>query len=289
MPDRMENKALVMGAVAYDPKVVTIWEGFRRWFREHELDFDFVLYSNYERQIEDLMTGSIEAAWNSPLAWVRARRVGEFQGLGVRPLVMRDTDQDLVSVIVVRKDSPIRALADLRGRLIGAGAVDSPQATLLPLDLLVRAGLGLGIDVTVRNFDVGVGLHGDHVGGERSAALALMAGEVDAACMLDANQLAFASEGLLPAGGTLIVASTERFDHCNMTVRANARAEVLRFGELLCSMDYGDPGVRPLLDLEGLTRWLPGRTTGYLPLEHAVDSASFYDGSGRITATGYRP
>jgi hypothetical protein len=27
---------LLLGAVAYDPKVVTIWEGFRVWFAERD-------------------------------------------------------------------------------------------------------------------------------------------------------------------------------------------------------------------------------------------------------------
>ena len=53
---------LLMGAVAYDPKVVTIWDGFRRWFTSRDLDFDYVLYSNYERQVEDLLAGRIHAA-----------------------------------------------------------------------------------------------------------------------------------------------------------------------------------------------------------------------------------
>ena len=52
---------LVLGAVAYDPKVVTIWDGFRAWFRgPGGLDFDYVLYSNYERQVEDLVAGRVE-------------------------------------------------------------------------------------------------------------------------------------------------------------------------------------------------------------------------------------
>ncbi|MGH9010725.1 MAG: hypothetical protein ACRDYF_12885, partial [Acidimicrobiia bacterium] len=29
-------ETLLMGAVAYDPKVVTIWDGFRRWFAERD-------------------------------------------------------------------------------------------------------------------------------------------------------------------------------------------------------------------------------------------------------------
>ena len=72
------SETLLMGAVAYDPKVVTIWEGFRRWLRASGLDFDFVLYSHYERQVDDLVAGRIHVAWNSPLACVarRAPRTG---------------------------------------------------------------------------------------------------------------------------------------------------------------------------------------------------------------------
>mgnify|MGYP003381555109 CR=1 FL=1 len=32
--------------------------------------FDYVLYSNYERQVEAQFEGAIHLAWNSPLAWV---------------------------------------------------------------------------------------------------------------------------------------------------------------------------------------------------------------------------
>ena len=280
---------LLMGAVAYDPKVVTIWDGFRRWFAEQELDFDYVLYSNYERQVEDLVAGRITAAWNSPLAWVRSVRLARAAGIEARALTMRDTDCDLTSVIVVAAETPITSVADLRGRTVAVGAVDSPQATLIPLLLATDAGLTPGTDVTVRRFDIGVGLHGDHVGGERDAARALAAGEVDAACMIDANHLQFTNEGTLPSG-TRILAQTAPYDHCNMTVTSAGPADRLaRFDALLRSMQYSDPDVRPLLDLEGLRQWVPGRTIGYAQLERGVDVAGFYDDAGRVTAVEYRP
>lgn len=272
------SPTLRMGAVAYDPKVVTIWDGFRRWFTGQGLDFDYVLYSHYERQVEDLVAGRVDAAWNSPLAWVRTRRMAP----AARAVAMRDTDRDLTSVLVVRATSPVRQPADLAGAAVGTGAFDSPQGTLLPLGLLE------GVDVAVRRFEVGVGLHGDHVGGERDAARALAAGEVDAACMLDANHLLFAREGTLPAGGTRVVAQTPPFDHCNMSVAAG-HPLLDRFVALLLAMDYADPAARPLMDLEGLTRWLPGRETGYAALEAAVDRVGFYDAEGSVTADGYRP
>ena len=281
--------SFVMGAVAYDAKVVTIWDGFREWFREHDLDFDYVLYSNYERQVDDLIAGRIAAAWNSPLAWVRARRRAAAEGRDVRALVMRDTDQDLTSVVVVRADSDIAAPVDLKGRTVATGAVDSPQATLLPLAHLRSLGLDTE-DVEVCRFDIGVGLHGDHVGGERDAARALALGEVDAACMIDGNHLLFTREGTLPAGATRVLSQTARYDHCNMTVTDAAPADVVEhFTGLLLSMSYADPAVRPLLELEGLTEWRPGRTSGYEALEAAVDGCRFYDESGGVIAADYRP
>jgi phosphonate transport system substrate-binding protein len=287
----MSVGTLLMGAVAYDPKVVTIWDGFRRWFAERDFDFDYILYSNYERQVEDLIAGRIHAAWNSPLAWVRARRLGEAQGVGVSALTMRDTDQGLTSVVVVRTDSGITEPDGLHGQLVGTGAIDSPQAMLLPLHHLQRLGLTPGTDFLVRRFDVGIGLHGDHIGGEREAAAALAAGDLDAACMIDGNHLLFAKEGTLPPGSTRVLTQTGPYDHCNMTVTdAGPQVALERFSELLRAMDYSDPEVRPLLDLEGLKQWKAGRTTGYAALEAAVDYLGFYDGKGAITAgPDYRP
>ena len=44
------------------------------------LHFDYVLYSNYERQVEELIAGRHRLAWNSPLAWVRASRLARAAG-----------------------------------------------------------------------------------------------------------------------------------------------------------------------------------------------------------------
>ncbi len=278
----MAGDVLVLGAVAYDAKVVTIWEGFKDWFAAKGLVFDYVLYSNYERQVEALIAGHVDVAWNSPLAWVRAARLGD-----VRAIAMRDTDCDLTSVVVVRADSDIRMIGDLQGRTIAVGAVDSPQATLIPLSHLRSLDVD---DVKVLFHDVAVGKHGDHVGGERDAARALIAGAADAACMIDGNHLLFGVEGTLPVGSTRIVGQTAPYDHCNFTATASAPAELVeRFRSLLLEMSYGDPAVRPLLDLEGLKAWRDGRVSGYAQLERAVEEVGFYDGAGNVTADGYRP
>lgn len=258
-------KELVLGAVAYDAKVVPIWEGFRTYFQSQHLPFDFVLYSNYERQVEAHLRGEIDVAWNSPLAWIETVRAAG--GRRVEAIAMRDTDCDLTSVVLVRADGPVREVGDLRGKRIGVGASDSPQATLIPLVALAEA----GVEGTVVRHDVLVGKHGDHVGGERDAVKALLAGTVDAACVIDGNHLAFTREGLIGAGSVRVVMQTAPYDHCNFTTIDGGPPEIAKFRELLLAMSYDDPRVRPLLDLEGLKVWRPGRTTGYALLERAVD------------------
>jgi len=57
---RKDNGTLLLGAVAYDPKVVTIWDGFKLWFEKNGLSFDYVLYSNYERQVEAHLAGHVD-------------------------------------------------------------------------------------------------------------------------------------------------------------------------------------------------------------------------------------
>jgi phosphonate transport system substrate-binding protein len=75
-----------------------------------------------------------------------------------------------------------------------------------------------------------------------------------------------------------------------MTVVDTAPKDLVdRFAGLLRSMDYADPQVRPLLDLEGLTAWVDGRDTGYGLLEAAVGETGFYDVAGGITAEEYAP
>lgn len=260
------TKELILGAVAYDAKVVPIWEGFRAWFAARGLPFDFVLYSNYERQVAAHLRGDVDVAWNSPLAWIQTERAAKVAGRWAEAIAMRDTDRDLTSVVLVRADGPIREPADLRGKRIGVGAKDSPQATLIPLRVLADA----GVTGEVVYHDVLVGKHGDHVGGERDAVKALLAGTVDAACIIDGNHVAFAREGLYGPATLRVVLQTPKYDHCNFTILDGGPPAIAKFRELLLGMSYDDPQVRPLLDLEGLKQWLPGRTSGYALLERAV-------------------
>jgi phosphonate transport system substrate-binding protein len=280
------NNTLLLGAVAYDPKVVTIWDGFQAYFQKCGLPFDYILYSNYERVVEAQFAGHIHVAWNSPLAWIQSERIAAATGRKAESIAMRDTDCDLTSIVLVRSDSPIRTIADLKGGRVAVGADDSPQATLIPLSFLSRQGLEPGKDFQVLRFDKLRGKHGDHIGGERDATRALIHGDAEAACMIDGNHLLFSQEGVIHTGATRVLATTPKYDHCNFTVLDGAPRELIdRFRDLLLAMSYADPAVRPLLDLEGLKQWRPGRKQGYAALNEAVDRFGTVEGFVRQVAS----
>jgi ABC-type phosphate/phosphonate transport system substrate-binding protein len=267
------EKPVIVGAVLYDPKVSVIWEIIRDFFEANGCPMDVVFYTNYELQVQALVEGHLDVAWNSPLAWLDAQRVS---GGRCRAIAMRDTDRDRVSHFVVC-DGGIASLRDLRGRTVALGAKDSPQATLIPLGALQRAGMEPGRDFRPKRFDLLVGKHGDHVGGELEAFRCLERGEAQACAMLDLNLRGWTADGTVDPGKYRVLASTDLFDHCVFTVREDFPKKVQdRWLEALFSMTYDDPTHREMMDLEGLREWLPGRTTGFGPLTEAVERQGFF-------------
>jgi ABC-type phosphate/phosphonate transport system substrate-binding protein len=269
------DRPMKVAAVMYDPKVAVIWEIIRAYFESRACPIDVAFYNTYERQVEALLDGTIDIAWNSPLAWLDAQRQS---GDTCRAIAMRDTDRDRASYFVARRGGPVKTLADLRGRTLATGALDSPQAMLIPLGRLRRDGVDPDADLTVRGFDVLLGKHGDHVGGERDAFECVRRGEAAACAMLDLNWDAWTRDGTIDGDQFAIVAETDRFDHCVFTARPDLDvAAEQHWLDALFAMRYDDPAHREMMDLEGLKAWLPGRTSGFGPLGAAVVSERFFE------------
>jgi ABC-type phosphate/phosphonate transport system substrate-binding protein len=271
------DKPILVGAVLYDPKVSVIWDIIGEFFQDNGCPIDTVFYTNYELQVAALLQGHIDIAWNSPLAWLDAQRQS---GNVCRAIAMRDTDRDRVSYLITKAQGRVKTVKDLRGKTVAVGAKDSPQATLIPLGLLQRHGLQPGRDVQVRRFDLMVGKHGDHIGGELEAFKCLAAGEADASALVDLNWQTWTQDGTINPHEYTILATTEPFDHCCFTVRADFPPErEQQFLRALFSMSYDNPKHREMMDLEGLKAWVPGRTSGYGLLHEAVERQHFFAGT----------
>jgi ABC-type phosphate/phosphonate transport system substrate-binding protein len=270
------EKPIMIGAVAYDPRVVPIWEGMRDYFREVGPAVDYVLYSHYDRQVEALLARHIDLAWNTNLAWVKVYR--RTSG-ACRALAMRDVDVHFTTVIVARAGSGAQSLTDLRGKRLALGSADSGQAAILPLHWLRRAGLDPERDCQLLRFDLDVGKHGDTGTSELEVLRALREGEADAGALAESTWTAQVAKGRVDLEQVRPVWKSPGYCHCNFTVLADFPDErARRWTDSLVAMSYEDPRWRGLMDLEGLKRWVRTDAAileGYRVLFDAVEEKQF--------------
>ena len=262
---------ILLGAVAYDPKVVTIWEGIRQHFRDEGVPLDFALFSNYERQVEALLAGLIDVAWDTPLAHVRVQKRTEGRSLS---LGMRDSDRDFRSRILVRKDAGIASLADLHGKTLAVGSADSTQARILPLHFLRAQGVDLD-RLTLLPFDSDVGKHGDTGRSEVDVLDALARGTAQAGTVGDLIWVTEVAAGHVDPSKIGVLWTTPGFDHCMFDALPTLATEKRdAFVRGLFAMQWDNPKHRRLLELEGLKEWLPAREPGYDSLRAALDETA---------------
>jgi ABC-type phosphate/phosphonate transport system substrate-binding protein len=266
------EKPILVGAVAYDPRVVPIWEGMREYFREAGVPIDYLLFSHYDRQVEGLLNRQIDIGWKTNLAWVKVYR---RTGGACRALAMRDVDARFITVLVAREDSGIKKLADLRGRRLALGSADSAQAAILPLHYLHQAGIQAQRECSLLRYDIDVGKHGDTGTSELEVLRALQEGRAEAGALAESTWLNAVSKGRIDAAQVRPIWTSPGYCHCNFTVLADFSEELgRRWTEALLGMHYTDPRWRPLMDLEGLKGWLradPETLEGYQVLFEAVE------------------
>ena len=266
--------AIKVGAVAYDPKVVTIWEGIKDYFTARNIAMDFVLFSNYDAQVDALLDGWIDIAWNTNLAYVKVhRRTGGQCGV----LAMRDVDVGFTTKIIAGEGTGIESIRDLKGRRFAFGSRDSGQAAILPEYFLRQSGIDPARDLVTIRFDLDVGKHGDTGTSEVKVLSAVAGGEADAGAIGDQYWARALAENLVESMKVRAIWTSPEYCHCNFTVRVkDDERRLAPWTDALLDMDYNKPADRKILDLEGLKRWVRPRLHGYLPLFEAVNDLQFF-------------
>jgi phosphonate transport system substrate-binding protein len=276
------NKAIWVGAVAYNPKVVTIWEGMRTYFREEaHLPVEVVLFQSYEAQVLALLAQPgesvphIDIAWNTNLAYLQS---DEWSGHACRAIAMRDTDLGWMTKIVAVTGGPISTLTDLQNRTLALGSRDSGHAAILPVHFLQQQDMREGTDYRTLRFNSDLGKHGDTGTSEVDVVRAVLDGRADAGAVGSPFWNTARNEHLVPEGGLREIWSSPAYNHCMFTARADLdRERERRFVKALLAMSYDNPIHRPILDAEGLRRWLTPHHDGYAELRQAAAQQGFFN------------
>lgn len=270
------KKTLLLGAVAYDPKVVPIWDIIRDYANAGDfgIGLDYVLFSNYERQVDSLLKGHIDVAWNTNVAWIRTLHATNN---AARALIMRDTDIDFTTKFVARKDSGIQALADLKGKRFGLGSRDSAQAAIMGLYYLQQAKIvpeitefhspdacGRGRSDEIRAAELKVvrhnsdlGKHGDTGRSEFDVLDSIKRGELDAGAIGSSTWIRILQEGSYPEIESFW--SSPGYCHCNFSVLPSFDSGLGEaFAQMLLSQNErkDDPIISKMMSMEGLNKWV---------------------------------
>jgi ABC-type phosphate/phosphonate transport system substrate-binding protein len=264
----MSGAELRLGAVAYHPRIVTIWERFRAYFADAGAPADYILFSNYERLVDAVLDGTVDIGWNTNTAYVS---LDHRAGGQTRILGMRDVDLDWATVLVTRKGHAPTTVAELSGRVIALGSRDSGHAAILPLHYLAIEGVDVASCQLLR-FDTDLGKHGDTGDSELDVVRAVAEGRADAGALSAAYFSAFRAESVAAVADLEVTWRSPTYYHCNFTVLDSLDRELTdRWSQALLAMDYDDPSLRPAMDLEGVRRWYSGDREGYASLEAAME------------------
>lgn len=277
----MAERTIWVGAVAYDPKVVTIWEGMRAYFHEEaRLPVEIVLFQSYGAQVHALVAPQsdpgphIDIAWNTNLAYLQALR---WTDGACRPIAMRDTDLGWTTKILALAGGQVASAADLAGRRLALGSRDSGHAAILPVYFLEQLGLVPDRHYTAVRFDTDVGKHGDTGASEVEVIKAVLDGRADAGAVGSPFWAGVLDQRIVPAGALHEVWTSPEYSHCMFTARPGLDdASCRHFADALFAMSFENPKHRAILEPEGLKRWVPPDPTGYTSLAEACERGGLF-------------
>jgi len=260
-------RVLRIGAVAYGPSAVTVFESLRRYFARTDLPVDYVLYSNYDSLGDALKKGHVDIAWNTPLAHARYHLSCDGKS---QTLVMRDVDCDFRCKLLVRKESGIKGVSGLEGKMLALGSREAAEATVLPLHYLKGEGVKLD-KVNVLNLDEELDLRGDPCSSPRHVLKALRAGRADAGIVDERLWDELAARKAPEVEGLLAVWTSPSFSHCVFTAAKDFdKTRAARFTQLMLAMDGKDERTAEILRLESASKWVAGSPDGFETLIEAL-------------------
>ena len=264
-------RILRVGAVAYAPSAVTVFEDLRRYFAKTDLPVDYVLYSNYDSLVEALQRGHVDIAWNTPLAHARYHLLCDGKS---QTLVMRDVDCAFRCKLLVRRESGIKAPAGLEGKTLVLGSREAAEATVLPLHFLNKEGVKLD-KVQFLHLDKELDLRGNPCSSPLHVLKALREGRGDAGVVGERLWDELVARKAPEVEDLRAVWTSPPFSHCVFTAAKDFDKELgARFTRLMLAMDGKDECTAEILRLEGASKWVAGSPEGFETLIEALRAAS---------------
>lgn len=210
---------------------------------------------SYAAHIDAIGNDSVDIAFMGPVAYVELSA-----RYSTKPLLARlaiNGEPVFRGVIIVRKESTLNSLAELKGKRFAFGEKDSTMGTIIPRHMLQQAGVSLD-DLAQHTFIIG----------HKNVALAVLSGSADAGAVKDEIFREMESQGL-----RVLATSPAISEHLFVT-RANLpSAQVEQLRNALLALKNKAHGADILRSINvGATALVPVSNSDYANLRVIVNS-----------------
>ena len=229
--------------------------------KETGIEVQFTPVTDYAAVVEGLASNKIDLAWLGGFTFVQAKI--RTNG-GAVPIVQRAEDEKFTSKFIVPIDSPVKSLADLKGKNFAFGSPSSTSGHLMPRYFLLKAGLNPEADFKAVAFS-----------GAHDATVAFVASGRAEAGVLNASVWDKLVEGANPnAAKVRVLMTTPPYYDYNWTVRPGLEpALVKKLTDAFLKLDPNLPEQKELMNLQRASKFIATQASNYDGVEAAARSA----------------
>lgn len=217
--------------------------------------------TDYAAAVEALVNRQVELAWFGGFTFVQA---SVRSGNQIVPLVQREEDTRFRSVFITDAASPLRALADLKGRSLSFGSASSTSGHLMPRSALLAAGIVPERDCKRIAYS----------GAHDATILAVASGKVDAGALNISVWEKFVAEKKVDPAQVRVFHTTAPYHDYNWSVHAGLPAAWRdKLQKAFLALDAAQPAHQEILALQRATRFVPAAPEHYAGIRSAAEQA----------------
>jgi phosphonate transport system substrate-binding protein len=216
---------------------------------------ELTIPQNYAAVVEAMVQGQVDLAHFGGFTFVQANRRA-----GAVPLVQRERDRNFHSKLITARDD-VKGLADLAGKRLAFGDVNSTSGHLMPAYFMRRE----GVDAAVLDGAL-------YTGGHDATALAVAQKKVDAGALDEAVWERLIQDGRVDPSKVRVFWTTPPFVDYVWAARKDLDPSLRqKLAEAFLSLSPDNPAHRPILELlSAKGRYVPVDVAAYAPLREAA-------------------
>lgn len=228
--------------------------------KEIGMPVKFTPVVDYAATVEGLAANRLEMVWYGGLTSVQAAK----QAKGARRIIMRKEDAEFKSHFITRKDTGVKALADLKGKTFAFGSVSSTSGHLMPRYFLLKGGINPEKDFAKFSFS----------GAHDATAAWVEAGQVDAGALNFLVWDKLIETKKVDTSKVNIFWTTPPYVDYVWTVRAGVdKTTVEKITRAFLKLDYNKPDDKKLLDLHRTKGYIAAKDEDWKGIEEAAVAA----------------